>query len=156
TFTATTAFQRFGASFPIRSTYSSVGTFPVAFPGSYPFTPTIPVVENKTETAAALSQAARTFGPGGALTFAQADSHANLFFPGGTSPPEPSLYTITTAYDYVIPAVPGTPGMFVDQPPLVLVVPSPGGGGAVGRTKIADDNSPLPRDRVLFNYDYFN
>jgi hypothetical protein len=26
----------------------------------------------------------------------------------------------------------------------------------VGRTKIADDNSPLPRDRFIFNYDYFN
>jgi hypothetical protein len=37
-----------------------------------------------------------------------------------------------------------------------ILVPSPSGGGVVGRTKIADDNSPIPRDRIIFNYDYFN
>ncbi len=37
-----------------------------------------------------------------------------------------------------------------------IILPSPSSGGVVGRTKIADDNSPLPRDRVIFNYDYFN
>jgi hypothetical protein len=35
-------------------------------------------------------------------------------------------------------------------------VPSPGGGGTVGRTKVSDDNSPLPRDRIIFDYDHFN
>ena len=35
-------------------------------------------------------------------------------------------------------------------------VPTPTGGGVVGQTRISDDNSPLPRDRVLFNYDYFD
>lgn len=39
---------------------------------------------------------------------------------------------------------------------VIFNVPSPSGGGVVGRTKIADDNSPMPRDRVIFNYDYFN
>lgn len=39
---------------------------------------------------------------------------------------------------------------------ITLLVPTPGDGGVVGRTKIADDNSPLPRDRFIFNYDYFN
>src|SRR5262249_50623949 len=33
---------------------------------------------------------------------------------------------------------------------------NPAGGGAVGLTKIFDDNSPLPRDRVIFNYDFFS
>jgi hypothetical protein len=36
-----------------------------------------------------------------------------------------------------------------------VVVPSPG-TSVVGRTKIAEDNSPLPRDRIIFNSDYFN
>jgi hypothetical protein len=31
----------------------------------------------------------------------------------------------------------------------------PAGGGVVGRTKIADDNYPLPTDRLIFNYDQF-
>jgi hypothetical protein len=32
----------------------------------------------------------------------------------------------------------------------------PGGGGVVGIVKISEDNSPMPRDRVIFDYDYFS
>lgn len=39
--------------------------------------------------------------------------------------------------------------------PLAIHVPSPSDGGVAGRVKIADDNSPLPRDRLIFNYDHF-
>lgn len=35
-------------------------------------------------------------------------------------------------------------------------VPNPAGGGVVGRSKISEDANPLPRDRFIFNYDYFN
>lgn len=38
----------------------------------------------------------------------------------------------------------------------VVDVPSPGTGGAVGRTKIAENTSPIPRDRLLFDYSYFD
>jgi hypothetical protein len=31
----------------------------------------------------------------------------------------------------------------------------PPDGGMVGRTKLSDDNNPLPRDRVILGYDYF-
>ncbi|MFL5246122.1 MAG: hypothetical protein ACJ8FY_28980 [Gemmataceae bacterium] len=44
----------------------------------------------------------------------------------------------------------------IPRPPVLFDVASPAGGGLVGRTKVSDDNSPLPRDRVIFNYDYFN
>ncbi len=37
-----------------------------------------------------------------------------------------------------------------------LLVPSPTGGGVVGRTKVSDGNNPQPRDRIIFDYDYFN
>lgn len=37
-----------------------------------------------------------------------------------------------------------------------IAPPSPGNGGVVGRTKIAENTSPLPRDRLLFNYSYFD
>jgi hypothetical protein len=33
--------------------------------------------------------------------------------------------------------------------------PNPGGGSVVGLTKISDGNNPLPRDRIIFDYDYF-
>ena len=48
--------------------------------------------------------------------------------------------------------------LFVTQygPLIAVPVPSPSAGGAVGRTKIADDNNPMPRDRFIFNFDYFN
>jgi hypothetical protein len=35
-------------------------------------------------------------------------------------------------------------------------LPSPSAGGVVGRTKIAENTSPIPRDRLLFNYSYFD
>lgn len=39
--------------------------------------------------------------------------------------------------------------------PIELSLPNPSGGGVVGRMKIAENNSPLPRDRVFFNFNYF-
>jgi hypothetical protein len=35
-------------------------------------------------------------------------------------------------------------------------LPSPSNGGVVGRTKIAENTSPIPRDRLLLNYSYFD
>jgi hypothetical protein len=35
-------------------------------------------------------------------------------------------------------------------------IPSPGAGANVGRGKIAENNSPMPRDRVYFRYSYFD
>lgn len=36
------------------------------------------------------------------------------------------------------------------------VLALPASGGVVGRVKLAEDNNPLPRDRFIFNYDYFD
>lgn len=48
----------------------------------------------------------------------------------------------------------------VSGPGMVINVPNPGsgggGGGVVGIIKISEDNNPMPRDRVIFNYDYFS
>lgn len=41
-------------------------------------------------------------------------------------------------------------------PDITFMVCSPADGGVVGRQKISEDNNPWPRDRILFNYDYFN
>jgi hypothetical protein len=35
-------------------------------------------------------------------------------------------------------------------------VPLPGGSTLVGRVKLSEDNSPLPRDRFIFSYDHFD
>lgn len=37
-----------------------------------------------------------------------------------------------------------------------FVIPNPANGGVVGRTKIAENTSALPQDRLLFNYSYFD
>lgn len=37
-----------------------------------------------------------------------------------------------------------------------FVIPNPAGGGVVGRTKIAENTSALPQDRLIFNYSYFD
>ena len=40
--------------------------------------------------------------------------------------------------------------------PTRSILPNPGSGGVVGRTKIADDTSPMPQDRILFDYSFFD
>ena len=35
-------------------------------------------------------------------------------------------------------------------------IPLPGAGSVVGRVKLSEDNNPLPRNRLIFNYDYFD
>ncbi|NQT36034.1 MAG: hypothetical protein HQ581_01015, partial [Planctomycetes bacterium] len=46
--------------------------------------------------------------------------------------------------------------VFHYQYEVFLDIPSPGAGGTVGRLKIADNTSPIPRDRLIFDYHYFN
>lgn len=63
------------------------------------------------------------------------------------SPDDPTQFSIYT--DYVI-----------DQPSPIrsLVIPDPGAapGAVVGRQKISDNSSPIPRSRVFVNYSFFN
>ena len=47
------------------------------------------------------------------------------------------------------------PLIHIQQPLTITDVPSPAVGGAVGRVKIAENTSPMPRDRVFFNYSHF-
>ncbi len=42
----------------------------------------------------------------------------------------------------------------VDQSPITIITPRPG-TSVVGRLKIAENSSPIPRDRILFGYSYF-
>lgn len=37
-----------------------------------------------------------------------------------------------------------------------VTVPLPGASSVVGRVKMSEDNNPIPLDRFIFNYDYFN
>ncbi|MFO0851359.1 MAG: hypothetical protein U0871_22800 [Gemmataceae bacterium] len=37
-----------------------------------------------------------------------------------------------------------------------VTVPLPGASSVVGRVKLSEDNNPIPLDRFIFNYDYFN
>ena len=40
--------------------------------------------------------------------------------------------------------------------PVTLLVPSPAAADIVGRVRIQDNNSPLPKDRVFFDYNFFH
>jgi hypothetical protein len=62
---------------------------------------------------------------------------------------DPGSNGIPTAYDLQFNY------LFIPER-LIINVPSPGGGGAVGRVKIAENTNPIPRDRVYFNYSLFH
>ncbi len=80
----------------------------------------------------------------------------------------------TTFQSANLSAAAGTTGTPLNQPPsqinfaagsqayftynymATLSVPLPSSGGVVGTTKVSENNSPLPRDRLIFDYDYFS
>ncbi len=59
----------------------------------------------------------------------------------------PTAYNINQAYDIITAS---------SSIRALAVVPSPTAGGVVGRTKLSDDNSPMPRDRIILGGDYFD
>ena len=143
-FTANFGNNTFASSGPVLA--QGTGGFSAIFPSGLTFTaagslfnPTVPVNANAQETQALAQFAPGKFGPGGTLSYL-----------GGTftyAPDSEDSGDIATMYNYFRAAIPRS--VFLD-------VPSPAGGGVVGRTKISEDNNPLPRDRVIFDYDYFN
>jgi hypothetical protein len=83
-------------------------------------------------------------GAGGTFTFLPGSNQA-------TTPNTGTTFDLATGYLYTLPGTTTT-----TQPTILVELPNPAGGGAVGLTKMSDGNSPLPRDRVIFDYDYFN
>jgi hypothetical protein len=149
TFTAQNSYSRFGTAFPSGTTFTSAAA--VATAGGTSTVSPIALAQNSQDTTAARNFAIATFGPGGTLTYLQNQSVATFLSHGVSSP---SVYLLDPEYNYFIPGTPGTPARVLIQ--QILNVPNPSAGGTVGRTKISDDNSPLPRDRVTLNYDYFD
>jgi hypothetical protein len=48
------------------------------------------------------------------------------------------------------------PVYFITRPQFVIPTAADGSGSIIGRQKISENNSPLPRDRVYFNYSLFH
>ena len=113
------------------------------------FPATVPLVENAIVTAAI-----RT-GLGLSIVFNPA-SQAVSTAPGtGTN-----IYNVQLVYDTSGTTTGGTAGTAGTAsttnilPVFTLFLPNPSGGGTVGRTKVATDNSPIPRDRLIADYDF--
>ena len=70
--------------------------------------------------------------------------------------PLANIYNIQLVYDVTGPSSAGTPATTTVLPVYTLFLPNPSGGGVVGRTKVSTDNSPIPRDRLIANYDYLS
>jgi hypothetical protein len=161
-----TTYQNFGTQ-PL---FISVGSFSIppiqtlAIPGvnHFVFNTQIPnangtAVINPTQSFAQANGIVQQIAPSLLTRFVQQNAPAGstalpvtLVNPQALIVPDPSrlLEPFNANFSYMIQSQLNTP--------LVVTIPSPSAGGVVGRTKIADDNSPLPRDRIIFNYDYFN
>jgi len=118
-------------------TITPVPTYTATVPlGNVLFLPVAPLLENPTTTADVQSIFAN---PGETAVFNAGSTAVQILR---------NQYNIFLVYDLVTP---GTPGVN-----LVVQMANPVDGGLVGRTKISTDNNPLPRDRVIFNYDYLD
>ena len=128
--------------------------------GTVPDTPRqgqrVALAENPRLSAAFAEAARAVVGPGGTVRFNAAGNAATFLNPEAAS--------VAVDYDFLGPAgqatgVPVTtdvPGLANPQPSVVFSLPNPATGGIVGITKLADDNSPMPRDRLTFAYDHYN
>jgi hypothetical protein len=145
----------------IRATYTANGSTTLTpaivvptylgttLPNNQPFTTTVPtfntlavpITENTTITQAI----ANARGQG--LVFNPA-SQALLANPVG------GIYNVQLIYDVGTAGTAGAAGTTSVVPVFTLFLPNPSGGGIVGRTKVSTDNSPIPRDRIIANYDF--
>ena len=108
--------------------------------GNGPPPPPVPfaITDNAQYRAVANALFQKLYGPAGATLFSAANSEGVLF-------PAP------------VAEAPAGVGLNYEYARITQInLPSPGSGGVVGRTKIAEDNNPLPRDRFIFNYDFFS
>jgi len=62
----------------------------------------------------------------------------------------PGLRSVTFTGNFATTAL--VPNAFA----TVVNIPDPAAGGVVGRYKPSEDTNPMPRDRFIFNYDYFS
>jgi hypothetical protein len=106
---------------------------------------TLPLTGGAAAVSALDSANVAAFGAGtSVLDRIEADRITDSGFPGLSSDDE----FLIDVYQTFNPA-PGT-GILID-------IPSPSaGGGVVGRIKMAENSSPMPRDRIFFNYSYFH
>jgi hypothetical protein len=137
---ATPQFTSVGNYGPLRSQYQS---FVFSQNGGIL---SFPITDNPAYRNAANGLFNQLYGPNGTTAFVSGSSQAIYNVTGGSEVPSgpvfigpPDTAEITNTYDRF----------------LVLDLPTPAAGGVVGRTKISEDNNPLPRDRFIFNYDLF-
>lgn len=69
----------------------------------------------------------------------------------GTGGPDP-----TVGEPFSIAYVGSAQTLVASNQSIFVDVNSPSGGGIFGRLKISENNSPMPRDRVFFDYSYFS
>jgi hypothetical protein len=120
--------------------FSTGPATPVQVPGGLAVTAeSTPLLPNQQDRQAVLAEAIRQFGPGGTLEYLPDQSMAlfnrNL-----------QAAVLFTNYLYTLPGI---------QVPTLLIIPTPTRGSVVGFTKVSEDNSPLPRDRIIFGFDYY-
>ncbi len=97
-----------------------------------------PLLPNAQDQAATLAFAQTTLGPGGTLTYVSSPEFSRA------APVSATQANISTFYDYA---------QLVNR--AATTIPSPS-SGVIGRTKVSTDNNPLPRDRVILDYNFFN
>ncbi|MCA9071498.1 MAG: hypothetical protein KDA84_21370 [Planctomycetaceae bacterium] len=130
-------------------TVNSTGSF---ISQSALFTPTSTFGLNENSNVTSAVQAAY---PGATITHVSSVASQDPANPG-------NIYFVTSNYQAVTTTTilvpgPGNTVILIPQSPIVVTIPSPSAGGfVVGRQKISENTSPMPRDRIFTNYSYFD
>jgi hypothetical protein len=106
----------------------------------------VPLQNNAAYQQFAASVFNQRFGPNGQVIFQGGDLSAGAGSTGTPLNQPPARVNFT----------PSTQVYFTYSYLATMSVPLPSSGGVVGFTTISENNSPMPRDRVFFDYDYFS
>ncbi len=103
-----------------------------------------------------ITNAIQMANPGATVLFVQGDANEDPANPGNIYFVDLAYDVTTTRTDFVSIPVPGGQVIVIQPRPIVVTIPSPSASGfVVGRQKISENTSPIPRDRVFTNYSFF-
>ncbi|MEN1680653.1 MAG: hypothetical protein AAGJ46_13775 [Planctomycetota bacterium] len=102
------------------------------------------------------AQQAEFAGESGGGTFSSADTPVTVTAGSPVAETEETAVNEATQFDVTLPFTVTFGDQLFTPASIKMIVPSPSAGDVVGRVRLQDNNSPIPRDRIYFDYSFFH